>query len=85
MNRGTRAFGDWDDNLLQFIGLSGDVWNSINFATNFVKNNSQEVTFIGHSKGGAEAMANAVATNNNCITFNPSTLNFKSYFFHILQ
>lgn len=34
---------------------------------------------IGHSKGGAEAAANAVASNKNSIIFNPATVNLKAY------
>lgn len=32
-----------------------------------------EITFIGHSKGGAESIANAVATGKNAMVFNPAT------------
>lgn len=38
-----------------------------------------EVTMVGHSKGGAEAVANAVATNTDCIVFNPATTFLGSY------
>ena len=38
-----------------------------------------EITFVGHSKGGAEAAANAVATNKNAILFNPASVNLKAY------
>lgn len=34
---------------------------------------------IGHSKDGAEAAANAVASNKNSIIFNPTTVNLKAY------
>ncbi|MCQ4936304.1 hypothetical protein [Anaerotignum propionicum] len=32
-----------------------------------------EITMVGHSKGGVEAVANALASNKNCIVFNPAT------------
>ena len=38
-----------------------------------------EITFIGHSKGGAEAAANAVATNRNAILFNPAATALNEY------
>ena len=37
------------------------------------------ITFVGHSKGGAEAAANGVATNRDFIIFNPATPNFGAY------
>jgi hypothetical protein len=33
-----------------------------------------ELTFIGHSKGGAEAAGNALATNRNALLYNPAAL-----------
>ena len=32
------------------------------------------ITFVGHSKGGAEAVANSFATGRNAIVFNPAEL-----------
>jgi len=37
------------------------------------------LTFVGHSKGGAEASANAVATGKNAIVFNPAYANLSAY------
>lgn len=37
------------------------------------------ITFIGHSKGGEEAIANAVSTNSNAIVFDPATANLSKY------
>ena len=37
------------------------------------------ITFVGHSKGGAEALANAKATNKDVIVFNPAIPNYKRY------
>ncbi|WP_268627282.1 hypothetical protein [Paenibacillus alvei] len=45
--------------------------DSIKKSTEFVNaNKGKEITMVGHSKGGAEATANAVANNRNAITFN---------------
>ncbi len=52
---------------------------SLDTAKWFSDNHSQEITFVGHSKGGGEAMANAVATNRNAITFNPAKANLAAY------
>lgn len=38
-----------------------------------------DLTFVGHSKGGAEAAANAVATNRDAYVFNPAAVNLKAY------
>ena len=38
-----------------------------------------DLTFVGHSKGGAEATANAVATNRDAYVFNPAAVNLKAY------
>jgi hypothetical protein len=56
------------------------MWNSIDYAMNFVGTHpNAHITFVGHSKGGAEAAANAVATNKNAIVFNPATVNLGAY------
>ena len=81
-NKGTspKNFSDWKNNVQQPIGKSKDMKLSIKEAKKFVKKHKKrEITFIGHSKGGAEAAANAVATNRNCITFNPAVVNYKKY------
>ena len=54
--------------------------NSIKYATYFVeKYSDSEITFVGHSKGGAEAAGNALATNKNAILFNPASINAYAY------
>ena len=76
VNKGTspKSVRNWVNNVQQPFGSSADMKKSIAEAKAFVKSNSKnEVTFIGHSKGGAEAMANAVATNKGAILFNPAT------------
>lgn len=80
-NKGTNF--TWDDiknDLQQPIGYSTDMEDSIFYSTQFVEDHmSSEITFVGHSKGGAEAIANAVATNRNAITFNPAVPNLSAY------
>lgn len=80
VNVGTSELVDWKDNIQQPFGASRDMKYSITQADNFVKANPDaNITFIGHSKGGAEAAANAVATNRNAILFNPATVNLGAY------
>lgn len=83
VNRGTQNWawsGDGDDNVKQLFGESEDMKNSIDFSKTFVDNHPDaHITFVGHSKGGAEAAANAVATDKNAILFNPATVNLKGY------
>jgi hypothetical protein len=37
------------------------------------------LTFVGHSKGGAEAAGNALATNRSALLYNPPAINIKAY------
>lgn len=81
-NKGTTpsSVSDWKNNLEQPSGNSPDMKNSIAYARQFVARNSgADITFVGHSKGGAEAAANAVATNENAMVFNPATVNLNAY------
>lgn len=55
------------------------MWDAINCARGFVEGKTQEITFVGHSKGGAEAASAAVATNRNAYIFNPATSNLSDY------
>lgn len=80
VNKGSSTKGDWVNNLQQPAGFSTDMSDSIEFAKKFVEeHNGKAVTMIGHSKGGGEAIANALATNQNAITFNTSKPNYKLY------
>ena len=81
-NRGTTFDNvyDWEQNFDQFIGQSSDFWSSVVYASDFVRmHHNQEVTMVGHSKGGAEAIGNALATNTSAIIFNPAKLNSSYY------
>jgi RHS repeat-associated protein len=40
---------------------------------------ASELTFVGHSKGGAEAAGNALATNRNALLYNPAAINAEAY------
>ncbi|MGQ3478931.1 hypothetical protein [Paenibacillus sp. TY11] len=54
--------------------------DSISKSSCFVANHKDsEITMMGHSKGGAEAIANAVANNKNAITFNPAVPSLGKY------
>ena len=72
--------GDWQNNAEQLLSpKSADMWDAINYSKGFVNDHSQEITFVGHSKGGAEAASAAVATNKNAMIFNPATSNLSAY------
>ena len=75
------VYNDWiKNNFTQPFGNSNDMKDSIYFATDFAKKHpGASMTFVGHSKGGAEAVANAVATNSNAIVFNPARAKFSEY------
>ena len=83
VNRGTQDWAwsaDGDDNVKQLFGASDDVRNSLAYSKKFVEEKyGSAITFVGHSKGGAEAAANAVLTKKNAILFNPATVNLNAY------
>ncbi|HHV29376.1 MAG TPA: DUF2974 domain-containing protein [Clostridium sp.] len=71
---------DWENNLKQPFGKSEDMINSLKYAKEFVKEHrNSNITFVGHSKGGAEAAGNAVLTNRNAMIFNPATVFLEAY------
>lgn len=82
VNKGTSPenIKDWKNNKEQLVGKSVDMDKSLWKANYFVTLNSNyEVTFIGHSKGGAEATINALITGNDAITFNTAKPNVEAY------
>ena len=80
VNKGSSTWGDWVNNFQQPFGYSTDMKESIENAKKFVESHwDDEVTFVGHSKGGAEAAANALRLNKNCIIFNPASVNANAY------
>ena len=71
---------DFLNNFAQPFGNSEDMKDSIEYAIKFVEEKPNAyITFVGHSKGGAEAAANAVATNKDAILFNTATTNLNAY------
>ena len=79
-NKGSSTANDWYDNIVQPFGESSDMKRSIAISKEFCNNHqSSPITFVGHSKGGAEAVANAVATNRDAIVFNPATAFLDKY------
>ena len=87
VNKGSSTLGDWVNNVQQPFGFSTDMQESIDSAKYFANGNwgNYEITFIGHSKGGAEAAANAIATNRNAILFNPAELSVINHGFDIFS
>ncbi len=82
VNKGTTIdnAANWVNNALQIGGASPDAWMSIAFAEKFVNDHpGAHITFVGHSKGGAEATMNALATNKDAIVFNPAKPNYAAY------
>jgi hypothetical protein len=70
----------WSENIKQPFGESSDVKNFMNSAEKFSNDyRNSEVTFIGHSKGGAEATAAAYYTGRNAIVFNSAWANVDAY------
>jgi hypothetical protein len=80
VNAGTDSLGDVVTDLTQpLVAATDDMLKSNAIAKEFVnKHEYDEVTMVGHSKGGAEAIANAVATNRNAITFNTAFPNLRA-------
>lgn len=78
--KGTDNLQNWVNNAEAYLSSkSADMWDAINYSKGFVGSHLQEITFVGHSKGGGEAIAAATATNKNAITFNAANFNFSKY------
>lgn len=56
-----------------------DLWEAIQNSKKFVESHPQDVIFVGHSKGGGEAIAAASATGKDAITFNAANFDFYDY------
>lgn len=82
-NAGTdpAELNDWSENVKQPLGVSEHMKKSIDIAQKLDKELGKDVelTFVGHSKGGAEAAGNALTTNRDAKVFNPAAINAKSY------
>ena len=78
--KGTNNLKNWQNNIEAYLSSkSADVWDAINNSVWFDSMREQEITFVGHSKGGGEAIAAATATNKNAITLNAANFNFSKY------
>lgn len=72
---GTNSIEDCLNDLTQLIGLSTQYHTAIENAKNLsnaLANN--ELTFVGHSLGGGEAIASSMATGRAAITFNSAAV-----------
>ena len=80
-SKGSSTWQDWVNNAAQPTGLSPDMRAAIAAAERFVNSmpDGTEITFTGHSKGGAEAAANALATGMDAIIFNSAFPNLSAY------
>ena len=69
---------DWGDNAARYVGSTDDVEKSIEYAKKIVdKYKDANITFVGYSKGGAEAAANAMATGKDAVLFNPAVPRYR--------
>lgn len=77
----TLNWKDWENNVEQAIGPdSVDMQEAINYAIWFKDfAGDKKVTFVGHSKGGAEAIAAATKTGCDAVVFNPAWANLEDY------
>ena len=70
----------WNNIEAATSGNSADMWDAMNYGLGFVRSvGDTEVTFVGHSKGGGEAIVAADYTDKNAITFNAANFNFGKY------
>lgn len=76
--KGTSTLLDWKDNVDAYINTySPNLVHARLFAAGLVRYHSDvEITFVGHSKGGGEAIAAALHTGKNAITFNAANFDF---------
>ena len=75
-----RGRGSLSEDIEQTWGGSENVYTSLYYAKKVSRDlGKAELTFVGHSKGGAEAAANALATNRNALLYNPAALNVEAY------
>ncbi|MEL6853179.1 MAG: RHS repeat-associated core domain-containing protein, partial [Bacteroidota bacterium] len=71
---------DLVENIEQPFGGSEHMKLSISHAKELSREvGNAELTFVGHSKGGAEAAGNALATNRNALLYNPAAINPNAY------
>lgn len=79
-NAGTGDLDDISEDFEQPFGGSEHMRLSIQKAEELNdKYKASELTFVGHSKGGAEAAGNALATNRDALVYNPAAINSGAY------
>lgn len=72
---GTNSLEDWLENVAQMLGGAPQYQVAIHNARTLSKDlGNQELTFVGHSLGGGEAIAASMATGRPAITFNAASV-----------
>jgi len=72
---GTNDAQDAKQDATQLVGQSTQLQQSVGIATTLNTDlRNSELTFVGHSLGGADATADAMATGRDAITFNAAGL-----------
>jgi hypothetical protein len=79
--KGTDNFQNWINNAEAYLSSkSKDVWDAMDAGLDFVRGHANyEITFVGHSKGGGEAIAAAIYLDRSAITFNAANYAFEKY------
>lgn len=72
---GTNSFEDAVEDIAQLAGSAPQYHTAINNARTLSNElGDSELTFVGHSLGGGEAIASSMATGRAAITFNPAAV-----------
>ena len=72
---GTNSFEDAVEDVAQLAGVAPQYHTAINNAKTLSNElGDNELTFVGHSLGGGEAIASSMATGRAAITFNPAAV-----------
>ncbi len=72
---GTNSFKDAVEDVAQLAGIAQQYNTAINNAKTLSNElGDSELTFVGHSLGGGEAIASSMATGRAAITFNPAAV-----------
>ena len=72
---GTNSFEDAVEYIAQLAGAAPQYHTAINNARTLSNElGDNELTFVGHSLGGGEAIASSMATGRAAITFNPASV-----------
>ena len=72
---GTNSFEDGVEDVAQLAGVAPQYHTAINNAKTLSNElGDNELTFVGHSLGGGEAIASSMATGRAATTFNPAAV-----------